>query len=107
MVDDCTRECSALAVDTSLSGQSVARELDRIITSRGKPLMIVSNNAIEPTSHAVLHWQEEHAVEWHDILPDKPQQNGFVESLNGRVRDECLNEHLFRSPPAARTIIDT
>ena len=97
VVDDCTRECLALVVDTSLSGQRVARELDRIIAGRGKPLMIVSNNGTELTSHAILRWQEERAVEWHDIAPGKPQQNGFVESLNGRLRDECLNEHLFRS----------
>ncbi len=102
VVDDCTRECLALVVDTSLSGQRVARELDRIIAGRGKPLMIVSDNGTELTSHAILGWQEERAVEWHYIAPGKPQQNGFVESLNGRLRDECLNEHLFRSLPAAR-----
>jgi len=106
VVDDCTRECLALVVDTSLSGQRVARELDRIIAGRGKPLMIVSDNGTELTSHALLRWQEERAVEWHYIAPGKPQQNGFVESLNGRLRDECLNEHLFRSLPAARTIIE-
>ena len=60
----------------------------------------------ELTSHAILRLQEERAVEWHYIAPGKPQQNGFVESLNGRLRDECLNEHLFRSLPAARTIIE-
>ena len=106
MVEDCTRECLALVVDTSLSGQRVARELDRIIAGRGKPLMIVSDNGTELTSHAILRWQEERAVEWHDIAPGKPQQNGFVESLNGRLRDECLNEHLLRSLPAARPLIE-
>ena len=60
----------------------------------------------ELTSHAILRWQEERTVEWRYIAPGKPQQNGFVESLNGRLRDECLNEHLFRSLPAARTIIE-
>ncbi|MFD1304194.1 IS3 family transposase [Methylobacterium marchantiae] len=107
VVDDCTRECLALVVDTSLSGRRVARELDQIIAGRGKPLMIVSDNGTELTSHAILRWQEERVVEWHYIAPGKPQQNGFVESLNGRLRDECLNEHLFRSLPAARTIIET
>lgn len=105
VVDDCTRECLALIVDTSLSGRRVSRELDRIIAFRGKPLMIVSDNGTELTSHAILRWQEERAVAWHYIAPGKPQQNGFVESFNGRLRDECLNEHLFRSLPAARTII--
>ena len=68
--------------------------------------MIVSDNYTELASRAIPRWQEERAVEWHDIAPGKPQQNGFVESLNGRLRDECLNEHLFRSLPAARTIIE-
>ncbi|WHQ68565.1 IS3 family transposase [Methylorubrum extorquens] len=106
VVDDCTRECLALVVDTSLSGQRVTRELDRIIAGRGKPLMIVSDNGTELTSHAILRWQEERAVEWHYIAPGKPQQNSFVESLNGRLRDDCLNEHLFRSLSAARTLIE-
>ena len=88
VVDDCTRECLARVVDTSLSGQRVVRELDRIIAGRAKPLMIVSDNGTELTSHAILRWQEERAVEWHYIAPGKPQQNGFVESLNGRLRDE-------------------
>ncbi|GMA74000.1 hypothetical protein GCM10025880_04170 [Methylorubrum aminovorans] len=56
----------------------------------------------ELTSHAILRRQEERAIAWHYIAPGKPQQNGFVESLNGRLRVECLNEHLFRSLPAAR-----
>jgi putative transposase len=106
MVDDCTRECLALVVDTSLSGQRVARELDRIIAGRGKPLMIVSDNCTELTSHAIIRWQEQRAVEWHDIALGRPQQNGFVESSNGRLRDESLNAHPFRSLPAARIIIE-
>jgi len=106
VVDDCTRECLALAVDTSLSGQRAAREVDRIIAGRVKPLMIVSDSGTALTSHAILRWQKERAVEWHYIAPGKPQQSGFVESLNGRLRDACLNEHLFRSLPAARTILE-
>lgn len=106
VVDDFTRECLALVVDTSLSGIRVARELDALVTARIKPLMIVSDNGTELTSRAILHWQEDQAVEWHYIAPGKPMQNGFVESLNGRFRDECLNEHLFRSLPAARQIIE-
>ena len=57
--------------------------------------MIVSDNGTELTSHAILRWQEERGVLWHYIAPGKPQQNGFMESFNGRFRDECLNEHLF------------
>lgn len=106
VVDDCTREGLALVGDTSLSGRRVARELDRIIAFRGKPQRIVSDNGTELTSHAILGWQEERGIEWHYIAPGKPQQNGFVESLNGRLRDECLNQHLFRNLPAARIIIE-
>lgn len=106
VVDDFTRECLALVVDTSLSGLRVGRELDRIAETRGRPAMIVSDNGTELTSHAILRWQEECGVLWHYIAPGKPQQNGLVESFNGRFRDECLNEHLFRSLSAARRIIE-
>lgn len=106
IVDDFTRECLALIVDTSISGRRVARELDAIIGGRRLPLMIVSDNGTELTSHAILRWQEERAVAWHYIAPGKPVQNAFVESLNGRFRDECLNEHVFRSLPMARRIIE-
>lgn len=66
----------------------------------------VSDNGIELTSSAILKWQQDHAVEWHYIAPGKPMQNGFVESVNGRLRDECLNEHLFTSYRHAREIIE-
>jgi len=106
VVDDFSRECLALVADNSLSGIRVARELDRIVESRGVPRMIVSDNGTELTSHAMLGWQEKRGVEWHYIAPGKPAQNGFIESFNGRVRDECLNEHLFNSLPEARRIIE-
>ena len=60
-----------------------------------RPCLIVSDNGTELTSRAMLEWQQEHRVEWHYIAPGKPTQNGFIESFNGRLRDECLNEHLF------------
>jgi putative transposase len=107
VVDDFTRECLGLVADTSLSGLRVGRELDRIAEMRGcRPMVIVSDNGTELTSHAILRWQEERSVLWHYIAPGKPQQNGFVESFNGRFRDECLNEHLFSSLVAARRIIE-
>ena len=106
VVDDFTRECLGLVVDTSLSGLRVGRELDRITELRGRPAMIVNDNGTELTSHAILRWQEERGVLWHYIAPGKPQQNGFVESFNGRFRDECLNEHLFSNVTAARRIIE-
>jgi putative transposase len=106
VVDDFTRECLGLVVDTSLTGLRVIRELDRIAEVRGYPAMIVSDNGTELTSNAILGWQQERGVEWHYIAPGKPQQNGFVESFNGRLRDECLNEHLFVSLAHARQIIE-
>ena len=98
--------CRTPSIAAAGSGYWVGRELDRIAELRGRPAMIVSDNGTELTSHAILRWQEERGVPWHYIAPDKPQQNGFVESFNGRFRDECLNEHLFRSLHAARRIIE-
>jgi putative transposase len=106
LLDDFTRECLGLVVDTSLTGLRVARELDRIAELRNYPCMIVSDNGTELTSNAILAWQQEHRVEWHYIAPGKPMQNGFVESFNGRLRDECLNEHLFANLKEARQIIE-
>ena len=95
IVDDCTRECLALVADTSLSGVRVARELDQLMQPRGSPKMIVSDNGSELTSNAILTWADRAQVEWHYIAPGKPMQNGFIESFNGRLRDEKLNETLF------------
>ncbi len=105
VVDDFTRECLCLVVDTSLSGKRVARELDAIIARRGKPLMVVSDNGTELTSLAILTWSQDRKIEWHYIAPGKPQQNAFVESFNGRLRDECLNETLFSSLAHARSVL--
>ncbi len=68
--------------------------------------MVVSDNGTELTSRALLGWQHDNGVEWHYIAPGKPTQNGFIESFNGRLRDECLNEHLFSSLVEARRIIE-
>jgi len=102
VVDDHTRECLALVADTSLSGRRVVRELDAIITRRGKPLTVVSDNGTEFTSMAILRWSQDRQIDWHYIAPGKPMQNGFIESFNGSFRDECLNETLFSSLPEAR-----
>lgn len=107
IVDDFTRECLASVVDTSLSGVHVVRELERLCDLHGRPLLIVSDNGTELTSRAVLSWVEETGVDWHYIAPGKPVQNAFVESFNGRLRDQCLNEHAFRSLPEARRIVET
>jgi putative transposase len=105
VVDDFTAECLCLVADTSLSGLRVARELDAIIAGRTRPVMIVSDNDTEFTSAAILRWSHERAVEWHYIVPGKPQQNAFIESFNGRLRDELLNETLFSSLAAARAML--
>jgi putative transposase len=107
VVDDCTRECLALVADTSISSRRVARELDDIIRRRGRrPDAIVSDNGTELTSNTILNWADETGVGWHYIAPGKPQQNGFIESFNGRLRDELLNETLFRSLPHARAALE-
>ena len=105
VVDDFSRECLALVADTSLSGLRVTRELDALLAIRGRPAAIVSDNGTELTSMAVLKWCQQSGVEWHYIAPGKPMQNGFVESFNGRFRDECLNETLFSSLGQARAAI--
>ena len=106
VVDDCTRECLTLVADTSISGLRVARELDRLLVERGKPRTIVSDNGTELTSNAILRWTDDHKVAWHYIAPGKPVQNAFAESFIGHLRDELLNETLFRSLPHARAILE-
>jgi putative transposase len=105
IVDDVTRECLAAIPDTSISGRRVARELSVLIETRGKPQMIVSDHGTEFTSNAILGWAIDHQVEWHYIAPGKPMQNGFVESFNGRMRDELLNESLFLDLNHTRQLI--
>lgn len=107
IVDDFTRECLALVADTSLSGVRVTRALDVLIARRGKPHTIVSDNGTELTSIAVLEWSRDRDVNWHYIAPGKPTQNAFIESFNGSLRDECLNETLFSSLHHARAVLDT
>ena len=106
VVDDCTRECLTLVADTSLSGTRVSREIDRLVIERGKPGTIVSDNGTELTSNAILTWADQSRVDWHYIAPGKPTQNAFVESFNGRLRDELLNETLFRSLSHARAALE-
>ena len=105
VVDNFTRECLALIADTSLSGARVCRELDAIIARRGKPRLCVSDNGTEFTSAALLKWTQDRMIDWHYIAPGKPTQNAFVESFNGRLRDECLNETLFASLSHTRRIL--
>ena len=105
VVDDFTRECLALIADTSLPGLRASRELDAVIAIRGCPAMIVSDNGTELTSMAMLRWSQDRQIEWRYIAPGKPQQNAFIESFNGRLRDELLNETLFSSLAHAREVL--
>ena len=106
VLDDFNSECLASVPDFSLPGLRVIRELEASIAIRGKPAMIVSDNGTELTSNAVLRWAADHGIEWHYIAPGKPMQNGFVESFNGRLRDECLNEHVFMTLVEVRQIVE-
>lgn len=106
VVDDYSRECLGIVVDTSLNGKRVGLELDKIIEFQGKPKTIVSDNGTEFTSNAMLNWVSEKKVNWHFIEPGKPFQNGTIESFNGRLRDECLNENLFHCLRNARRVIE-
>ena len=105
IVDDFSRECLTMVVDTSLGGVRVVRELERLTLERGTPQVIVSDNGTELTSGAVLRWAIDR-VAWHYIQPGKPVQNAFIESFNSRLRDECLNEHVFVRLSEAREIIE-
>ena len=98
VIDDCTRECQALA-DTSISGIRVARELDQLLADRGKPKMIVSDNGTELTSNAILRWADDHKVAWNYIAPGS-QQNAFAESFISRLRDELVQQLPINSPTA-------
>ncbi|UCI10612.1 IS3 family transposase [Mesorhizobium sp. B1-1-8] len=105
IVDDVTRECLAAIADTSISGRRVARELTELIGRRDKPGMIVSDHGTEFTSNAILAWSQDHIVDWHYIEKGKPMQNGYIESFNGRMRDELLNESLFFGLDHARSAL--
>lgn len=105
LVDDCTRECPAIEVDFSLSGERVVRVLDRVAAVRGYPRAIVCDNGPEFVSEALDTWAHEHGVLLDFIDPGKPVQNPFIESFNGTFREECLNESWFVSLyDAQRTI---
>ena len=104
--DQFTRRGLGVEIDTSLPGRRIVRVLDRLVAEWGRPAMIVSDNGTELTCNAMLKWTTERSVEWHYIAPGKPMQNGYMESFNGKLRDECLNEHVFSSLAEARRVIE-
>jgi putative transposase len=106
VVDDFTRECLAIEVDTSLSGVRVVRVLEQLCAERGHPLGLVMDNGPELISKVMDAWAYRSGVELRFIQPGKPVQNAYVESFNGKFRDECLNEHWFFSVAEAREVIE-
>ena len=107
IVDDLTRECPALEVDHSLPGQRVTRVLDRLAITRGLPEVITVDNGPEFISKAMDAWAYQNQVRLRFIQPGKPVQNAYVESFNGKLRDECLNENVFTSLQDAKSKIET
>lgn len=102
VIDNFSRECLVLEADRSLTGRRVALELDRVARSRGYPASIRVDNGSEFYSKAMDRWAYWHGVKLEFIRPGKPVENGYVESFHGRLRDECLNVHLFFSIEDAR-----
>lgn len=106
IVDNCTRESIAIEVDFSLPGFRVARVLDRLAETRGLPKTIIVDNGPEFAGQELDRWAYRRGVRIHFIRPGKPIENAFAESFNGRLRDECLNQHWFTSLEDARMKIE-
>ena len=106
IVDDFTRECLAIEVDRSLPGLRVVRVLDRLASSVGLPQAIVVDNGPEFAGRTLDAWAYAHGVTLRFIRPGKPIENAYVESFNGKFRDECLNEHWFLNLADAKTAIE-
>lgn len=106
VMDVVTKECLALEADKSLGGKRVEQVLNRIAMFRGYPDEILTDNGPEFTSNAMNAWSYDHKVKHIFIDPGKPMQNGTVESLNGKLRTECLNQHWFKHLTEAQQIIE-
>jgi len=106
VLDEGTRECLACEADTSLTGARVQRVLDRLAMDRGYPREILSDNGPEFAGLVLNQWAYSHRVAQLFIQPGRPMQNGYVESFNGKLRDECLNENWFRTVGEAQRIIE-
>lgn len=107
IVDDCTKEAIDIVVDHSITGDHVVRVLEQAARFRGLPAAIRTDQGPEFTGKALDQWAYRNGVELKLIQPGKPMQNGYVESFNGKFRDECLNEHWFTSLTEARIRIAT
>ena len=107
VVDDATHEAVAVVPERAIGGEMLTRILDRLGFERGLPRMIRTDNGKEFCGRAMLNWAHQRGVQLRQIQPGKPNQNAYIESFNGRLRDECLNEHWFVSLGHAKTIIET
>jgi len=107
IVDNVTHESIAVAMEHCIGGSHLTRVLDGICAQRGKPAVIRSDNGREVTGKAMLNWAHRNGVALRLIEPGKPNQNAYIESFNGRLRDECLNEQRFISLAHARSVIET
>ena len=105
LIDEVTRESLTLEVESSMGGAAVAMYLDKVALFRGYPKEILTDNGPEFISNALNQWAYDHDVNHVFTDPGKPTQNGYIESFNGKLRDECLNQHWFRSVAEARNII--
>jgi len=106
ILDDFSRRCLANEVDTSLPGLRVCRVLDGLVTCHGSPVSLLVDNGPEFSGKALDEWAYRHGVRLDFIAPGKPTQNPYVESFNGKIRDECLNEHWFSSMADARRTLE-
>lgn len=105
VVDDFTRECLVMHVGVSIAGHDVIRQLTAVIRFRGRPLSIITDNGPEFSGKALDVWTHETGIHHLFIRPGKPVENAYIESFNGRVRDECLNLHWFQSLEQARAVL--
>jgi transposase InsO family protein len=106
VVDDATHESVAIVPERAIGGHALTRILDRLAVERGLPQAIRTDNGKEFCGRAMLTWAHARGVRLFLIQPGKPNQNAYIESFNGRLRDECLNEHWFVSLAHARTVIE-
>jgi putative transposase len=106
IVDDFTRECLAIEVDFGLNGKRVVQILDRLFEARGKAAALRMDNGPEFTGNAMDGWAYDNGVQLDFIRPGKPNENAFIESFNGRLREECLNDNQFLTLVEAQTIIE-
>lgn len=106
IVDEYTRKCHRILVDTSINGVRICRMLDEIRERDGLPEMIITDNGPEFAGKALDEWAYQNGIRLHFIRPGKPVENAYIESFNGRLRDECLNEHWFMSLPHAKQVIE-